>query len=283
MTDNININATTTASAPSSSGSCPIMKLPPELRKLIYGYYFEGIELPTSISIEYSTDPSLRKELTNTKILKPYFGLIHHSSGVRAENVRKIYRACFTGKWLVCNISKHTADDLERTIGMCSCIRSVDKRIEFGLRFVVRDYDEENFLQLVDSFKGLQPRGNRYLEPEFVRPGGRHWGERAPDLVSDTAGICYTYHMRGFGRNQELWLFGELARLDWSKYSFEFPAVEVVSDGEESGETEEERDVSFDSEDGIGGLDSDDEGGEDEQEDHGEGMFTAEDEAVYLD
>jgi hypothetical protein len=261
------------------------MKLPPELRKMIYNYYFEGIELPKTISIEYSTDPSLRKELSNTKVLKPYFGLIHHSAGVRAENVRKIYRACFTGKWLVCNINKHTADGLERTIGMCSCIRSVDKRIEFGLRFVVRDYDEEVFLQLVGSFKGLQPRGNRYLEPEFVRPGGRHWGERAPDLISDTAGICYTYHMRGFGRNEELWMFGELARLDWSKYSFEFPAVGAGSGGEESGESDEERGNTFDSEDGVSEPDCDEEDGEDEQEDQqdqDEGMFTVEDEAVYL-
>lgn len=188
------------------------------------------------------------------------------------------------GKWLVCNINERT-DNLERTIGMCSCIRSVDKRIEFGLRFVVRDYDEEVFLQLVDSFKGLQPRGHRYLEPEFVRPGGRHWGERPPDLFSDTAGICYTYHMRGFGRNQELWMFGELARLDWSKYNFVFPVVEVVSDGEESGDSDEEGDNAFDSEDGISGLDcgdEDDEDGQEDQEDQDEGMFTAEDEAIYL-
>ena len=105
------------------------------------------------------------------------------------------------GKWVVCDVNERTGN-LERTIEMCSCIRSVDKRIEFGLRFVVRDYDEKVFLQLVDSFKGLQPRGNRHLGPEFVRPGGRHWGEHPPDLFSDTADICCTYHMRGFGRNK---------------------------------------------------------------------------------
>lgn len=200
MTDNMDTDTATSASVASNNTSCPIMKLPAELRKMIYGYYFEGMELPKTISIEHYTDPSLRKELSNTKVLKPYFGLIHHSPGVRAENVREVYRACFMGKWVVCDVNERTGN-LERTIGMCSCIRSVDKRIEFGLRFVVRDYDEKVFLQLVDSFKGLQPRGNRYLGPEFVRPGGRHWGEHPPDLFSDTADICCTYHMRGFGRN----------------------------------------------------------------------------------
>lgn len=59
-------------------------------------------------------------------------------------------------------------------------------------------------------------------------------------------------------------MFSELARLDWSKYSFEFPAVEVESGGEESGKSDEERDEAFDSEDGISGLDRDDEANEDE-------------------
>jgi hypothetical protein len=103
---------------------------------------------------------------------------------------------------------------------MCSTIWRVDKRIEFGLRFVVRDYDEEVFLQFVDSSFSLQSKGKRSPKPDFVRPV-RHGEEQS--LVSSTSTVCYTYHMRGFGRTQELWMFGELAKLDWSKFSFEFP------------------------------------------------------------
>lgn len=58
-------------------------------------------------------------------------------------------------------------------------------------------------------------------------------------------------------------MFGELARLEWSKYNVELPVVEVVGDGEESGDSDEERDDTFDSEDGISGLDCGDEDDED--------------------
>jgi hypothetical protein len=193
------------------------------------------------------------------------------------------------GKWLVANINSRT-DDLERTIGMCSAIRSVDKRIEFGLRFVVRDHGEEVFLQFVDSFSSLQSKGKRSPKPDFIRPV-RHGEEQS--LVSSTSTVCYTYHMRGFGRNQELWMFSELAKLDWSKFSFEFPRAEggrgsdrpLSRDGSVriGGEDEFGNDMLLGSGDEIGALISDNEDDEDQQENLNEGVFVADDDPVLLD
>lgn len=295
MTDNTNQTTavTTSACAADSSVPCRIMKLPPELRKMIYDYYFEDRKLPLVLSSQYSMHPYYREETSATQALKPYFGLLHHSSGVRAENVRAIYRACFSGKWLVVTINKHT-NELERTVETCSLIRKVNKRTKFGLRFVVGDYSESTFLSFVDSFFGLRAEGERYLRLEFVRPT-RPWGEQS--LLSSTSAIFYTYSMHA-GRNKELWMFGSLAKLDWSKFSFEFPAPELErsflwalprkASTQRKGEveccgTDGEHESTLGSEDEISGLDCDNEDGEYEQEDPEGDMFTANDEAVFPD
>lgn len=173
---------------------------------------------------------------------------------------------------------------------MCSAIRSVDKRIEFGLQFVVRDYDEDVFLQFVNCFFGLQSKGKRSPKLEFVRPV-RHGEEQS--LVSSTSTICYTYHMREFGRSQELWMSGELAKLDRSKFSFDFPRAEggrggdgpLSRDGSVGFGSEDEfgNDTLLGSGDEIGALISDNEDDEDQQEDLNEGVFIADDDPVLLD
>jgi hypothetical protein len=48
---------------------------------------------------------------------------------------------------------------------MCSLIRDVDKNIEFGLHFVVSDYDRKVFMGFVDSFSSLQAEGDFNLRP----------------------------------------------------------------------------------------------------------------------
>lgn len=259
---------------------------------MIYDYYFSDIELPKKVNINYSTHPSLRKELTNTQALKPYSGLIHHSSGVRAEHVRKIYRACFIGKWLVCNISERT-NNLERIIGMSSL--NPQHGQEDRVRFAVcgKGLRRRSVLAVYRFFFGLQAKGSRWLKPEFVRPARRWEDDYQQALLSETAGVCYTYQMRGIGRYQELLTIGELARLDWSKFSYRFPsAVEVGDDGDSDG-TDGEHGIILDREDEVGGLD--DHVGDDEREEHEEhnehddgdngdgGIFVAQGEANLLD
>lgn len=274
------------------------MKLPPELRQMIYEYYLEDRKLPKPRKIQPHIDPFERIEIKTTKILEGYFGLLHHSSGVRAENVVAIYRAWFTGVWILCDIDEHTTDvqqchgELKRVKEMCSLIREIDKSIVFGLRFVVSDYSRGVFLRFVDSFFGLQDEGEEYLKPEYVC-SARHWGEQM--FTSSTSGVCYTYWttMRG---DHELWMFGSLAKLDWRKFSFEFPTPEVertfhwepsregiIEGVGEDGfcRADEERDGTLSgSEDEISGLGFDDENDEDEQ-DRDEDIFAAEEEAFY--
>lgn len=93
-------------------------------------------------------------------------------------------------------------------------------------------------------------------------------------------------------------MFGSLAKLDWSKFSFEFPAPEVErsflwalprkastqSEGEiECCDTDGEHGTTSDDEHEISGLDLDDENGDDEREDRDEGTSTGGDEAVLFD
>jgi len=112
---NDNIDKAPTGSAAGSSASCLIMKLPPELRQIIYEYYFEDRRLPRLRRLGSHIDPFNRVEIRSTGILSSYFGLLHYSSGVRAENVQAIYKAHFTGVWLLCDISDQHAE-VRRTI-----------------------------------------------------------------------------------------------------------------------------------------------------------------------
>jgi hypothetical protein len=145
----------------------------------------------------------------------------------------------------VCGISEHADDELKRRKEMCSLIRDVDKNIEFGLHFVVSDYDRKVFMRFVDSFSGLQAEGDVNLRPEYVR-AARHLGEQM--LTSSTSGICYTYWTVAKG-NHELWMFGTLTKLDWSKFSFEFPRSTTVqaNNDHEIRDTDEELDPDLDS------------------------------------
>ncbi|GAB7335386.1 hypothetical protein MBLNU13_g07765t2 [Cladosporium sp. NU13] len=302
MTDNVIISITTTTSAANSNIPCRIMKLPPELRQLIYDYYFADRKLPKTRKTKTHIDLFNRIEIRSTGVLGGYFGLLHHSSGVRAENVAAIYRAKFAGVWILCYVDGHTTDaqqpngELKRVKDMCSLIREIDKDIVFGLHFAVTDHSRSVLLRFIDSFFGMQAEGEEHLKPEYVYSAS-HWGERT--LTSSTLGICYSYWTM-MRRVHEFWMFGSLARLDWSKFYFEFPTPKlerifhlvpsregsVEGDGEvELCRADEEHDTGLGSEDEISDLDCEDdhEDDEDEQEDRDDGKFTAEDGVVLLD
>jgi hypothetical protein len=100
MTDDINTN--TSASAAGNSAPCPTMELPPELRQIIYDFYLEDRKLPRVPKLGAYIDPFNRIEIRTTGPLGKDFGLLHCSSGVRAENALAIYKALFTGVWLLC-------------------------------------------------------------------------------------------------------------------------------------------------------------------------------------
>jgi len=260
MTDVVNTN--TSSSPASGNASCPFMELPPELRQLIYEYYFEDTKLPR----------------------KSYLGLLHFSSGVRAETAPVIYREWFTGMWLVLNVSegyykRHNTRQFKLTIETCSQIHKVNRNIKFGLRFVVNGYSSSIFLRFVDSFFGLQAEEEDSPRPEYCSLHDQ--GEQM--LICSTSEICYTYRTL-YGGRHELKLFGTLAKLDWSKFSFEFPTPTQM----EVEDTDEEPDTELDSEEENRALycdDDIDDGGDSEvdSEDGEGGIFADEDEASSLD
>ena len=87
-------------------------------------------------------------------------------------------------------------------------------------------------------------------------------------------------------------MFGELTRLDWSKFSFKFPSTVEVSEDEDSDGTDGEHDITLDSEDEVGGLDyhvgDDEHEGHEEHDEHDDGdngdggIFVAQGEANLL-
>jgi len=175
---------------------------------------------------------------------------------------------------------------------MCSLIRNVNKDIEFGSHFVVSGYDRSVFLRFVDTFFGLQAEGEDNLKLEYVC-SARHPGEQM--RTSSTADICYTYWTTAVG-DHELWMFGTLARLDWSKLGFEFPSLKAdralnCLQFKEYGEDEfrgvyddvDERDTIFRCEEKVGGSDHEDQDDEYEEDDHGGAIFVAGDEATLPD
>ena len=260
---NMSKPTTTPTTTNGSNAPCPITKLPPELRQMIYDFYFAAIHLPSLPEPGTSSNLFDCIEDKPTMILKRFFNLLHYSSRVRAETAPTIYKACFTNVWFSCDVYERS-NGLKRIKEMCSLIRGVNKDVEFGLRLVVNGCDEDPFSRFVDSVLGLQVEGEdgirlrRVSSIEQFRPAEQshstgpftptgpfhptapfhparrfrmvkrfypteHWGQQM--LRMSKSGNCST-HWKSGSETHELWMSGKLGRLDWSQFDFEFPATE---------------------------------------------------------
>jgi hypothetical protein len=136
---------------------------------MIYDFCFEDTQLPSLPEPGTSSNLFDRIESNPTMVLKRFFNLLHYSSRMRAETAPMIYKVCFTNVWFSCDIPGRS-NGLERIKEMCSLIGHLNKEIEFGLRFSVHSYDEDTFLQFVDSVLDSQMEGEDGIRLKYVRP-----------------------------------------------------------------------------------------------------------------
>jgi hypothetical protein len=90
MANTFKPTTTPTTTTTDNNAPCPITKLPPELRQMIYDFYFAAIHLPSLPEPGTSSNLFDRIEQTPTMILKRFFNLLHYSSRVRVETAPAI-------------------------------------------------------------------------------------------------------------------------------------------------------------------------------------------------
>jgi hypothetical protein len=214
-----------------NDASCPVSKLPPELREMIYQYYFgdmKKLDAATHLpeyGWHYDEDEEHTKwqcvwQVRNFKLLKPYLSMLHLSSVVRSETAPYMYKAAFTNAWFKLEIDRDT-DDIELMKGMFAQLHEVNRDVKFGLHFTVSDHSRDTFFEFIDSFFNIHATDD-YIVPTFIRC--KKDCETKSLMLSSSSGakIQYTYktESKDFHR---LWMFGTLARLDWSKFELKLP------------------------------------------------------------
>lgn len=271
-----------TAVAPvaNNRASCPVTKLPVEVREMIYRYYFKGMEIKLSRSSKrtdqkrnniFELDLETPLQISSFDILKPYYSMLHLSSVVRSETAPYVYNLALSGVWFNFDIDGDFSD-VKGMEDMLTCCRAANKDIKFGLHFTVSGHSRSVFLQLVDAFFNIHATKD-YLRPIFV--GCKRSAEMETLIESSTsnAKIEYTYRSERTGQHHQLWMFGTLARLDWSRFEFEVPSQKKARATEnsrredmiykrdkenESHRAEDGIDIEFDSENEIVAFNSDD-------------------------
>lgn len=197
-----------------SRAPCPVTKLPPELREMIYQYYFKGMEMKLSPLFEdwrrTIFESELPRQISDFDILKPYFSMLHLSSRVRSETAPHIYKKVFTDAWFNFDIDGMFSD-VKYMKDMFTCCRSINKDVKFGLQFTVTDHDRGVFLEFVDSFFNIHTTGDA-LSPVFVRCDRHKETRRLIESSTSESKIEYTYRSE---RNayHRLWMFVPLEGL----------------------------------------------------------------------
>jgi hypothetical protein len=210
---------------------CPFSKLTPELREMIYQYYFEDMKkLDAAVHLsEYGwhydeageyTNWQCVWQVSNFKLLKPYLSMLHLSSVVRSETAPYMYKTAFTNAWFNLEINRDI-NDTELMMDMFTQLRNISKDIKFGLHFTVGNQTRETFLEFINSFFNIHATEDR-ITPTFVSCKADSESKTLRRSSNSGAKIEYTYksESRDFHR---LWMFGTLAMLDWSKFEFELP------------------------------------------------------------
>jgi hypothetical protein len=223
------MSAPTVASTTPPSIPCPITALAPELREMIFGYYLEGIRSRRRNRQVYGI------RIGHFRKLKPYFNMLHFSSFARSEIAYEAYQAAFSEAWFRFKVEGEV-DDVERMRDTFACIRTANRDIKLGIHFVVSDHGRDELLRFVNSFFRTYMTG-RNMTHSFVhcRDGVesstlQRWYQ---DLNNRDSKIMYTLKSRtgayreltGSGEYHELYMFGKLAKLDWSRFDFELAAL----------------------------------------------------------
>jgi hypothetical protein len=221
--------ATTSTEPTFTSGvPCPVAKLPVELREMIYDHYFKLMDASRSPQVitEYHFDDGkvrqvqIPDEVSDLPNLRPYFNMLHLSSIVRSETSAKIYKRAFTNLCFNLEVDS-THNDIERVKIMLMTVSKANEDVEFGLRFHVRDCGRDVFLQLVESVTDIFASDNKSwpdYDPRWSRP------ETGRVMDTDNPNQKVEYEDESDYKDyHRLWVFGALARYDWSALEFTIP------------------------------------------------------------
>ena len=291
------------------SAPCPVAKLPAEPREMIYHHYFNFMKAsrPQQIRTDYYSDhgktrPSeVPNRVAGFQNLKPYFSMLHLSPVVRSETAAKIYKKAFKNFWFRLEVNS-TRNDIEHAKTMLKTISKANEDVEFGLRFGVSHCSRDVFLQFVDSI--LKLFGS---ESELWDDCDDRWmtaeEKRGKDLKNPEPKVGYM-EVTDWDDCHRLWLFGALAKYDWSGFGFSlpspvrvrasdishldasyYPLQSVENDGKSGlGETvddDDENDTGLDDGNEVISSDGDDEDGEGQvstEDEDGSGLLGSEDE-----
>jgi hypothetical protein len=212
-----------------SSTPSPFTQLPAELREMIYRYYYESLDTrPVAIRFQdrehgWGRDRSrpgcwIRlRQAGEFELLEPYFGVLQLSSTVRSEVESDIYKAAFTNSWFEFKIDSRV-NDVKRMKDIFKRCQDANKDVKLGLEFTVSKcaYSREVFSKFVDFFLNIHGTEDD-LKPTFVCCS-RNSEKKTLMGSSSTSDSNILYTTKTQHEVHRLWMFGTLARLDWSKF-----------------------------------------------------------------
>lgn len=196
---------------------------------MIYNYYFNLMKASKSQQsrTEYRFYGATMQKCevpshtSDFQTLKPYFSMLHLSSVVRSETATIIYRTAFGNRWFNLKIDS-TRNDTERTKIMLSTFPTANADMEFGLHFEVRDCGRDVFLQFAESVLDVFASDGE-LWPELDECWGYPEGGRVVKTPNPDGKVGYMQESDYKDRHQ-LWVFGALAKYDWSGFEFKLPS-----------------------------------------------------------
>jgi hypothetical protein len=196
---------------------------------MIFEYYYEGMRSRKRKRESYTI------RIGHFRNLKPYFSMLHFSSLVRSEISYEAYKAAFSGTWFQFRVDGKV-NDVERMQEMFTSIRDANKDIEFGLQFTVSNHGRGELRRFINSFFDRSMTKDK-LKPSFIHCKDFKEASQLQESHYNSNGmgltIEYTHKSRNrvcrefrrSGEYHELWMFGKLAKLDWSRFEFEFKAI----------------------------------------------------------
>jgi hypothetical protein len=198
--------------------------------------------------------------------------MLHFSSLVRSEIAYEAYEAAFSEAWFRFKV-EGKVNDVKRMRDTFACIRTANRDIKLGIRFIVSDHSRNRLQRFVNSFFNTSMTEGK-MEPLYihckdcVEPSTLEMSYS--ELNNTDSKIVYTQKSRTgvyrelteSGEYHELYMFGKLARLDWSRFDFEFKAIPQKKPHpqkrlhpkaklEARNKTRDERNKSHNAEDGI--------------------------------
>jgi hypothetical protein len=215
------------AFTPLRSIPCPITALAPELREMNFQYYFEGMKPPQRSAGEI--------HIGDFRTFKPYFSMLHFSSLVRSEIAYETYKAAFSEAWFRFEVDGEV-NDVQRMRDTFACIRTANRDIKLGIRFIVSDHSLNELQRFINSFFNTSMTEGK-MEPVYIHCDDCVESSTLEmsysELKNMDSKIVYTHKSRTgvyreltrSGAYHELFMFGKLARLDWSRFDFKFKAL----------------------------------------------------------